>query len=200
MHQPAYLAIMVMPNHYHLALRVGDAIFCENFLVASTLSEEICDAVLQFCQKNNCELSNLTAIYTMTGPSAFTALRIGYNFAQGLAFGLNIPLYGMNHPQAYALKYQAEFHDMVVICDLRLAKGLAIRYKDGKKLGDYYLITKEDAIFENMVGHFTANPINDIGFLLSDENLAFFIENPSLDYGLAPSTTPPPPISNSQIS
>lgn len=52
-------------------------------------------------QKANVKLSDLNAIAATQGPGLLGALLVGYTFAKGLTWSLDLPLIGVNHLQAH---------------------------------------------------------------------------------------------------
>ena len=55
-------------------------------------------------QEQGLRVSDLDAIAIVNGPGSFTGLRIGAGVAQGLAFGVNIPITGVSSLAVMAMK------------------------------------------------------------------------------------------------
>ena len=60
-----------------------------------SLSDELSKGLAELLKEADLELKDFHAIYVFTGPGAFTGLRIGVNFARGLAMAAKIPLLGL---------------------------------------------------------------------------------------------------------
>ena len=60
-----------------------------------SLSDELSKVLTELLKEADLELKDFHAIYVFTGPGAFTGLRIGVNFARGLAMAAKIPLLGL---------------------------------------------------------------------------------------------------------
>jgi len=58
-------------------------------------------AVMDFMQKNNVKMSDLTGIGVVVGPGSFTGIRMGIAYAKGLGIGLNIPVIPVNAFELY---------------------------------------------------------------------------------------------------
>ncbi len=57
--------------------------------------------VMDFMQKNNVAMSDLTAVGVVVGPGSFTGIRMGIAYAKGLGIGLNIPVVPVNLFELY---------------------------------------------------------------------------------------------------
>ncbi len=58
--------------------------------------------------KHHLVLADIQAIAFGCGPGSFTGIRIAAGIAQGLAYGLNIPIYAISNLQALALQHYLE--------------------------------------------------------------------------------------------
>lgn len=65
------------------------------------------------CFLEEINLKEVEALAVTTGPSAFTSLRVGVALAQGLARGLQCPLYGINSLSAYISEKEGIFASMI---------------------------------------------------------------------------------------
>lgn len=59
-------------------------------------SEKVISNLPQLLQKNKLSWSDLTDLVLVTGPGSFTALRIGTNLTNILAYRLHLPIYTLN--------------------------------------------------------------------------------------------------------
>ncbi len=183
------LAVMVESTQIFWALRHGNNIITQCDMVQKSLSDEIFPLLQGFLQKNTTNIADITAIYGAVGPQAFTALRIGYNMLQGLAYSRSIPFYGMANDMVYALGF-ADIQQKTIIIDMRIARGLARDYRGLNPVGDYYPLERPDTIPDYYIGLW-GKKLNDIGFMLHDDSLPLYTPNPTIIYGLQPSVTPP---------
>ncbi|MBI4101214.1 tRNA (adenosine(37)-N6)-threonylcarbamoyltransferase complex dimerization subunit type 1 TsaB [Candidatus Microgenomates bacterium] len=58
------------------------------------LSKQILSHIKQLLNEKNQSLAGLDGIIVFAGPGSFTGLRIGISVANGLAYGLSIPIVG----------------------------------------------------------------------------------------------------------
>lgn len=85
---------------------------CENYdgLTHATLLSKFADEMLNTAKRKELQLD---AIAVSIGPGSYTGLRIGLSQAKGLAFGLDLPLIGVNTLQLLAVTamFQEYFED-----------------------------------------------------------------------------------------
>ena len=71
----------------------GNLINCKEIVSSGfSHSEKLLPFISQTIEKSKINMSDLTAVAVSMGPGSFTGLRIGCSVAQGLAYGLNIPI------------------------------------------------------------------------------------------------------------
>ncbi len=63
---------------------------------AHDLSEKLLPEIKKFFKKQKIDSANLKKIAVVTGPGGFSKVRTGVAVANALAFGLKIPLIGLN--------------------------------------------------------------------------------------------------------
>ena len=103
-----------------LALQVGDKTFTHTQQAGTSASEHILPQIQALLDSANVKLSDLDGIAFGAGPGAFTGVRIACGVAQGLGFGVNIPVVGVNTLLALA---EASGEDKVIAClDARMGE------------------------------------------------------------------------------
>lgn len=86
------LAIDASASGCSVGLRAGDRSLERVSLSPRTHAQMILPMVSALLEEAGIQLSDLDAIAYGAGPGSFTGLRIAFGFAQGLGYGLNIPL------------------------------------------------------------------------------------------------------------
>lgn len=71
-------------------------------------SEVITTQFTQLLQKASLDIHSLEGLIVSIGPGSFTGLRVGINFCKSLSYSLNIPIYGINSLEAWALSVSPE--------------------------------------------------------------------------------------------
>lgn len=74
-------------------------------------SENLAQFIDSLLKRNHINYSELKAIAVTKGPGSYTGLRIGVSLAKGLAYGLNIPLIGIDSLKSLAWRAQNEQND-----------------------------------------------------------------------------------------
>jgi tRNA threonylcarbamoyladenosine biosynthesis protein TsaB len=92
-------------------------------------SEWLLPAVRSLLAEAACQLPDLQAIAFDRGPGAFTGLRLAAGCAQGLAFGLDLPVLGVCSLQALALA--SGEHKAYACLDARINEVYTAAYIDG---------------------------------------------------------------------
>ena len=77
-------------------------------LASRAHQQNIVPVVDQALQKAGISINNLSAVAFTQGPGLMGSLLVGTSFAKSLAYGLNIPLIGVNHMQAHILAHFIE--------------------------------------------------------------------------------------------
>ena len=114
------LALDTSTEFLSLALQLGDKCFTHTQLAGNASSELILPQIQLLLDEANVKLSELDGIAFGAGPGAFTGVRIACGVAQGLGFGANIPVVGVNTLLAVA---QASGADKVIVClDARMGE------------------------------------------------------------------------------
>ncbi len=103
-----------------LAIQAGDNLFTHHQHVGNASSELILPQIQALLDSANIKLKDLDGIAFGAGPGAFTGVRIACGVAQGLGFGANIPVVGVNTLLAVA---QASGADKAIVClDARMGE------------------------------------------------------------------------------
>jgi tRNA threonylcarbamoyladenosine biosynthesis protein TsaB len=83
---------------------------CENILGSASINErnvhsaKLANLIKQIINASGKDFADLDAIAVSKGPGSFTGLRIGVSIGKGLAYGLDIPIIGINTLESIANK------------------------------------------------------------------------------------------------
>ena len=114
------LALDTSTEFLSLALQLGNKHFTHTQLAGNASSTLILPQIQALLEEAKVKLSDLGGIAFGAGPGAFTGVRIACGVAQGLGFGANIPVVGVNTLLAVA---QASGADKVIVClDARMGE------------------------------------------------------------------------------
>ncbi len=114
------LALDTSTEFLSLAIQAGDTLFTHHQHVGNASSELILPQIQALLDAANMQLTDLHGIAFGAGPGAFTGVRIACGVAQGLGFGANIPVVGINTLLAVA---QASGADKMIVClDARMGE------------------------------------------------------------------------------
>jgi tRNA threonylcarbamoyladenosine biosynthesis protein TsaB len=114
------LALDTSTEFLSLALQVGDKTFTYYQHAGNASSELILPQIQVLLDAAKIKLSDLDGIAFGAGPGAFTGVRIACGVAQGLGFGANIPVVGVNTLLALA---EASGEEQVIAClDARMGE------------------------------------------------------------------------------
>ena len=119
------LALDTSTEFLSLALQVGDAKGCDKTYAhyqhaGQAASQLVLPQIQALLDTANIQLSDLDGIAFGAGPGAFTGVRVACGVAQGLGFGANIPVVGVNTLLALA---EASGEDKVIAClDARMGE------------------------------------------------------------------------------
>src|SRR5437870_2085864 len=70
-------------------------------------SVELLDTVDRLLAQAGARMSEVTAVFTCTGPGMYSGLRVGVSTAKGLACGLGVPLLGIGRLELDAYPHSA---------------------------------------------------------------------------------------------
>ncbi|MES2500336.1 MAG: tRNA (adenosine(37)-N6)-threonylcarbamoyltransferase complex dimerization subunit type 1 TsaB [Pseudomonadota bacterium] len=114
------LALDTSTEFLSLALTLDDKIFTHYEAAGSAASQLVLPQIQVLLDSANMKLKDLDGIAFGAGPGAFTGVRIATGVAQGLGFGANLPVVGINTLTAVA---EASGHDKVIVClDARMGE------------------------------------------------------------------------------
>lgn len=114
------LALDASTEFLSLAIHTDENTFNYNQHVGQAASQIILPQIQRLLDAANFELKDLDGIAFGAGPGSFTGVRIACGVAQGLAFGANIPVVGVNVLMALA---QASGADRVIAAtDARMSE------------------------------------------------------------------------------
>jgi tRNA threonylcarbamoyl adenosine modification protein YeaZ len=100
------LAIDTSSNIVSISLsHKGEILALLTWLTTRNHTIELLPNLVCLLQQAKVELSSIEAIIVAKGPGSFNGLRIGISTAKGLAFSLNIPLFGVNTLEAAAYAF-----------------------------------------------------------------------------------------------
>jgi tRNA threonylcarbamoyladenosine biosynthesis protein TsaB len=114
------LALDTSTEFLSLAVQLGDKTFTHTQLAGNASSTLILPQIQALLDSANVKLDNLDGIAFGAGPGAFTGVRIACGVAQGLGFGANLPVVGVNTLLALA---EASGVERVIAClDARMGE------------------------------------------------------------------------------
>ena len=114
------LALDTSTEFLSLALQLGDKSFSHFQHAGQAASQLVLPQIQALLDSANIKLSDLDGIAFGAGPGAFTGVRVACGVAQGLGFGANIPVVGVNTLLALA---QASGQERVITClDARMGE------------------------------------------------------------------------------
>ncbi|WP_158527392.1 tRNA (adenosine(37)-N6)-threonylcarbamoyltransferase complex dimerization subunit type 1 TsaB [Pelagibaculum spongiae] len=90
------LALECCTDACSVALQVDGKIYSRFQVVPRSHSKVMLEMVDQVIAEAAIDKKDLKALAVTAGPGAFTGVRLGVSFAQGIAFGLDIPVYAVN--------------------------------------------------------------------------------------------------------
>lgn len=125
------LAFDASTEFLSIALQINEALEKVDIQAGQTASQLILPQIQQLLDKVQLNLSDLDGIAFGAGPGSFTGVRIACGVAQGLAFGANLPVVGVNVLMALAEASGAE--RVIAASDARMGEVYHAAYlrKDG---------------------------------------------------------------------
>ena len=114
------LALDTSTEFLSLALQLGDKTYAHHQHAGQAASQLVLPQIQALLDTANVQLSDLDGIAFGAGPGAFTGVRVACGVAQGLGFGANLLVVGVNTLLAIA---QASGEQRVIVClDARMGE------------------------------------------------------------------------------
>lgn len=138
------LALDTSTEFLSLALKLGENTFTHYQSAGSASSQLVLPQIQVLLDSANVQLKDLDGIAFGAGPGAFTGVRIASGVAQGLGFGANLPIVGINTLIAVA---EASGQDKVIVClDARMGEiyhaALMKKYDKDKENGNWLEVSE----------------------------------------------------------
>jgi tRNA threonylcarbamoyladenosine biosynthesis protein TsaB len=145
-------------------------------------AEKLLDLVDAAMKQAELRMSDLEAVAVSQGPGSYTGLRIGVSTAKGIAYGLEIPLIGINTLQAMAasqLVNQGEF--VVAVLDARRKEVYTQTFGDAlQEITSIEALVLEEGVFASVLEkgkvYFVGDGADKVKEEIQHSN-AFFPEN-----------------------
>jgi tRNA threonylcarbamoyladenosine biosynthesis protein TsaB len=145
-------------------------------------AEKLLDLIDAAMKQAELRMSDLDAVAVSQGPGSYTGLRIGVSTAKGIAYGLEIPLIGINTLQAMAasqLVNQGEF--VVAVLDARRKEVYTQTFGDSlQEITSIEAVVLEEGVFASVLEkgkvYFVGDGADKVKEEIQHSN-AFFPEN-----------------------
>jgi len=124
-----FLALDTSTEHLSLALSAPDGIIARDWHAGQRHAEHTLPYLDTLLQESGIARTQIQGVAYGMGPGSFTGLRIACGLAQGLAFGLGVPLLGVSTLEALAAQ-TADGHDLAYAClDARMNQVYCAAYR-----------------------------------------------------------------------
>jgi tRNA threonylcarbamoyladenosine biosynthesis protein TsaB len=121
------LALDTSTEFLSLALQMDGRVFTRHQQAGASASQLILPSINALLKDAKVTLSDLSGIAFGAGPGAFTGVRVACGVAQGLAFGAQLPVVGINTLSAVA---ESSGADKVIVCqDARMGEVYQAAYQ-----------------------------------------------------------------------
>ena len=160
----------------------GELLAVAEIKVPGAHAEKLLDLVDAAMKQAELRMSDLDAVAVSQGPGSYTGLRIGVSTAKGIAYGLEIPLIGINTLQAMAasqLVNQGEF--VVAVLDARRKEVYTQTFGDSlQEITSIEALVLEEGVFASVLEkgkvYFVGDGADKVKEEIQHSN-AFFPEN-----------------------
>ncbi len=122
MTQPNILALETATDACSVALMVNGALFSCYELAPKQHTHRIFPMIDTLLAQANLKLNAIDCLAVGKGPGSFTGVRLGISLAQGLAFGLKLPLFGVSTLEALAYQIRENNHHIIPALDARMGE------------------------------------------------------------------------------
>ena len=112
--------MILHPNTVQIAIGVGDEVLSQKAFAGKRHSELLLPMLHELLAQAELSLEKLDGIAFGAGPGSFTGLRVACGVAQGLAFGLNLPVIGISTLKALAAQINNE--NVITAIDARMGE------------------------------------------------------------------------------
>ncbi len=125
------LALETCTNICSVALWDGERLYERRVDSPRSHSKKILPLCEEVLTEAGLTIPELDAIACARGPGSFTGLRIGVGVAKGLAFGQDLPIYGVSSLQvlAYQVLQQVEESRVMALLDARMGELYCAEYQ-----------------------------------------------------------------------
>ena len=145
-------------------------------------AEKLLDLVDAAMKQAELRMSDLDAVAVSQGPGSYTGLRIGVSTAKGIAYGLEIPLIGINTLQAMAASQLVNHGEFVVaVLDARRKEVYTQTFGDSlQEITSIEAVVLEEGVFASVLEkgkvYFVGDGADKVKEEIQHSN-AFFPEN-----------------------
>jgi tRNA threonylcarbamoyladenosine biosynthesis protein TsaB len=145
-------------------------------------AEKLLDLVDAAMKKAELRMSDLDAVAVSQGPGSYTGLRIGVSTAKGIAYGLEIPLIGINTLQAMVASQRVVPGEFVVaVLDARRKEVYTQTFGDAlQEITSIEAVVLEEGVFASVLEkgkvYFVGDGADKVKEEIQHSN-AFFPEN-----------------------
>jgi tRNA threonylcarbamoyladenosine biosynthesis protein TsaB len=131
----------------------GELLALAEIMEPGAHAEKLVSLVDAALKQANLRLVDLAAVAVSQGPGSYTGLRIGVSTAKGIAYGLEIPLIGINTLQAMAASQQIISGEYVVaVLDARRKEVYTQTFGDSfQQLSPIEAVVLEEGVFGSVL-------------------------------------------------
>lgn len=123
------LAIDCSSTYLSIALKIGNQVYTYHQDKPRQHKESLIPEVKNLCQQAQIQLADLNAIMVGRGPGSFVGVRLAMSFAQGLAFGLDIPIIPVSSLQLIAQSHIQTHSEITIAIDAHMGDVYLGQYK-----------------------------------------------------------------------
>jgi tRNA threonylcarbamoyladenosine biosynthesis protein TsaB len=126
------LALDTSTEQLSIAVQHGDRVWCHRGAGGANASSQLIPAILRLLAEADLPLASLDALVVGHGPGSFTGLRTACAVAQGLAYGGQLPVLGIDTLKALAPPVRAQAPQatrVLAVLDARMQQVYAAAYE-----------------------------------------------------------------------